>query len=117
MIPDRDHYADKHGKLTDDPDQYASQIAVRGCFLDDRVARRFGITDMLVSTAEPNTTRRVSGRSAASLRITKAEEKEAPTQDQPQEPAEAAEPTAESEPEAIATGKDKPKPSAAKKEK
>lgn len=93
MIPDRDIYADKHGKITDDPAEFAFQIAVKGCQIDERAARRFGIADTLVSTGEPNAVRRVTGRSAASLRITKAEETEAKPQDeQPQEPAEAAEP-------------------------
>ena len=95
MIPDRDYYADKHGQLTDDPDQYARQIGVKGFELDERVARRYGISDTLVSTGEPHAVRRVTGRSAASVRITKAEDnteaKPAETKE-PQEPAEAAEP-------------------------
>ena len=98
MIPDRDYYADKHGQLTDDPDQYARQIGVKGFELDERVARRYGISDTLVSTGEPHAVRRVTGRSAASVRITKAEEtteaKPAETKE-PQEPAEAAESKAE----------------------
>jgi len=110
MIPDRDYYADKNGKLTDDPDQYARQIGVRGCQLDERTARRYGITDTLVSTGEPHAVRRVTGRNAASVQIIKAEEKtEAkPVEPQPQEPAEAEEPKAE-EPKA-----EKPKTEAAK---
>ena len=104
MIPDRDYYADKNGKLTDDPDQYARQIGVKGFELDERVARRYGITDTLVSTGEPHAVRRVTGRNAASVQITKAEEKtEAkPVETQPQEPAEADEPKAaeETKPEA-----------------
>lgn len=113
MIPDRDYYADKNGKLTDDPDQYARQIGVKGCLLDERTARRFGITDTLVSTGEPNAVRRVTGRNAASVQIvTKAEETEAKAEDQkpkaedqpqePQEPAVADEPKAaeETKPEA-----------------
>ena len=95
MIPDRDYYADKHGQLTDDPDQYARQIGVKGFELDERVARRYGISDTLVSTGEPHAVRRVTGRSAASVRITKAEDnteaKPSETKE-PQEPAEAAEP-------------------------
>ena len=104
MIPDRDYYADKNGKLTDDPDQYARQIGVKGFELDERVARRYGITDTLVSTGEPHAVRRVTGRNAASVQIIKAEEKtEAkPVETQPQEPAEADEPKAaeETKPEA-----------------
>lgn len=94
MIPDRDYFADKHGQLTDDPDQYARQIGVKGFELDERVARRYGISDTLVSTGEPHAVRRVTGRSASSVRITKAEEKtEAKPAEtkEPQEPAEAAE--------------------------
>ena len=95
MIPDRDYYVDKHGKLTDDPSAYAMQVAVRGCTLDERVARRYGITDVLVSTMEPRASRRVSSRNAASVTITRIEDKpeaqpEAITK--PQEPAEVVEP-------------------------
>lgn len=99
MIPNRDYYADKFGKLTEDPNEYARQIAVKGCFLDDRVAKRFGITDVLVSISEPNAVRRVTGRNASSVQITKATETEEITQE-PQEPAEAVEtdkPTAKKE--------------------
>lgn len=101
MIPDQDYYADKDGNLTTDPTQYARQIGVKGHLLDERVARRYGITDTLVSTGEPNAVRRVTGRDAASVRITKAEETEDKPQE-PQEPADAAEPTTteESKPEA-----------------
>lgn len=59
MIPDRDYYADKHGKLTDDPNKYARQIAVKGFFLDESIAKRFGISDTLVSTGEPSARRMV----------------------------------------------------------
>jgi hypothetical protein len=102
MIADRDIYADKHGNLTDDPNAFALQVAVKGCQLDDRIARRFGIADSLVSTSEPNAVRRVTGRNASSVRITKASEAEAPepVQEQPQEPADAVEtkkPTAKKE--------------------
>lgn len=102
MIADRDIYADKHGKITTDPAEYASQVAVKGFNLDERIARRFGITDLLVSTGEPHATRRVTGRNAASVRIVKAEETEAEPQEQPQEPAVADEPTTaeETKPEA-----------------
>lgn len=58
MIPARDVYVDKHGNVTDDPKQYAIQVAAAGCHLDDRIARRYGIGDALVSTMEP-TARRV----------------------------------------------------------
>lgn len=71
MIPDRDYYADKFGKLTTDPAEAAQQIGVKGCFLDERVARRYGITDTLVSVTEPNAMRRVTGRNETSVRITK----------------------------------------------
>lgn len=54
MIPDRDYYADKDGKLTTDASRSAFQVAVKGVFLDERVARRYGITDTLVSIDEPN---------------------------------------------------------------
>lgn len=95
MIPDRDYYADKDGKLTDDPEKYARQIAIQGVFLDERVAQRFGIgRDTLVSTDEPNAPRRVTGRNESSVKINKAEEESEETQE-PQEPAEAAEPTTE----------------------
>ena len=76
MISDRDVYVDKDGKVTDDPEQYARQIAVKGFELDDRVAKRFGLADTLVSTGEPNAVRSV--RSKASVEIQK--------EDEPQEP-------------------------------
>lgn len=91
MIADRDIYADKHGNLTDDPTAYAVQVAVKGCHLDERIAQRFGISDTLISTTEPQATRRVTGRNAASVRITKAAETEE-KQQEPQEPADAVEP-------------------------
>ena len=109
MIADRDIYADKTGKLTDDPDKYASQVAVKGCHLDERIARRFGIADTLVSTTEPHAVRRVTGRNASSVQITKAAEPEATPAEtpEPQEPAEADEPTVDepkaTEPKAEAT--------------
>jgi hypothetical protein len=86
MIPDRDYYVDKNGKLTDDPSQYARQVGVKGFFLDEGTARRFGITDTLVSVDEPAAPRRVTDRNEASVKIVKAEEKE----DKPQEPQEPA---------------------------
>jgi len=76
MIPDRDYYADKNGKLTDDPTQWAFQVAVRGCFLDPRAAKRYGITDTLVSVDEPNALRRVTGQNAASVQIKRIDDAE-----------------------------------------
>ncbi len=99
MIPNRDIYADANGNITDDPEQYARQVAVKGCFLDPRIVQQYGIADMLVSTTEPQAARRVTGRNASSVQITKATETEEITQE-PQEPAEAVEtdkPTAKKE--------------------
>ena len=85
MIPDKDYYADKDGKITDDPEKYAFQVAVAGVNLEDRVAKRYGL-DTLVSVSEPNAVRRVSDRSkedkdnGSSVKIFKPEEQE------PQEP-------------------------------
>lgn len=86
MIPDRDYYADKDGKLTTDASRAAIQIAVTGCFLDPRVANRYGITDSLVSVDEPNAPRRV-----VKMEI-ETEEKPEETEEleEPQEPAVAA---------------------------
>lgn len=119
MIPDKDYYADKDGKLTDDPNEYARQIGVKGVNLDERIARRYGIADTLVSVDEPGAVRRVTGRNEASVKITKVEEKKEEVSEKPQEPAAAAETKAESEPEAIATGKktEAKKPAAKKGEK
>lgn len=100
MIPDRDYYADKEGKLTDDPTKYARQIGVKGFFLDDRIAKRFGITDTLVSVDEPAAPRRVTAPNEASVKIVKAEDNVEEKEDKPQEPAEAAEAKAEAKPEA-----------------
>lgn len=84
MIPNRDYYADRNGKLTEDPEQFAQQVGVRGCFLDERIARRFGITDTLVSVDEPNAPRRVTGSNESSVKIVKAEDKEGkPTESEP----------------------------------
>lgn len=76
MIASKDVYVDKDGKVTDDPEQYARQIAVKGFELDDRIAKRFGIADTLVSTGEPNAVRSV--RNKASVEIQKAEEPQEP---------------------------------------
>lgn len=54
MIPSKDLYVDAHDRLTSDPSKYAAQVAAKGCFLDDRTAKRYGITDALFSTDEPN---------------------------------------------------------------
>jgi hypothetical protein len=67
MVPDKDIYADKDGKVTTDPDKYARQVAVAGFFLEDRVAKRYGIADTLVSTAEPNAHRSVRGESSVTI--------------------------------------------------
>lgn len=100
MIPDRDYYADKDGKLTDDPKEYARQIGVKGCFLDPRIASHYGITDTLVSVDEPAAPRRVTAPNEASVKIVKAEDKVEDKDKKPQEPAEAAEAKAEAKPEA-----------------
>ena len=59
MVPNKDYYADKDGNLTDDPAKYAVQIAVAGVLLDDRIAKRYGIEDSLVSVDEPRAVRQV----------------------------------------------------------
>lgn len=61
MIPKKDQYADKEGKLTNDPLKYAAQIAVAGVFLDERIASRYGIIDSLASVDEPGAVRMVKG--------------------------------------------------------
>lgn len=62
MVPDRDYYVDKTGKLTDDPTEYARQIGVKGCFLDPKVANRYGIgSDVVVPVNEPGAPRRMMG--------------------------------------------------------
>jgi hypothetical protein len=61
MVPKKDVYADKDGKITTDPQKYAFQIAVAGHELDDRIAKRYGIADELVSVDEPAAPRRVIG--------------------------------------------------------
>lgn len=124
MVPDRDYYADKNGKLTDDPTQYAFQVGVKGCFLDPRVASRYGIGNELVSVNEPAAPRRVTGRNEASVKIVRAEEKEGSVppasagedSDKPQEPAEAAGSKA-NEPKADKPKAEAKKPAAKKGEK
>lgn len=59
MVPDRDHYVDAYGRLTTDMSKAAAQVAVKGCYLDDKVARRYGLTDELVSVDEPSAPRRM----------------------------------------------------------
>ncbi len=61
MIPANDVYVDKHGNVTTDPKEYAIQVAAAGCHLDDRTAKRYGISDALVSVHEPNSRRIVMG--------------------------------------------------------
>lgn len=69
MIPDKDYYADKNGKLTDDPNAFAFQIALKGVYLDAGVAKRYGIENVPTSTDGPK-------RSKASVQIHKAKEQE-----------------------------------------
>lgn len=108
MIPDRDYYADKNGKLTDDPTQWAFQIAVAGHFLDERVVKRYGIGDTLVSADEPT---------AAPVRVrkveTEPEEKELEETKEPQEPVVVAEP--KTEPKIVKVDKQAMKKQAARK--
>jgi hypothetical protein len=114
MVPDKDYYADKDGKLTDDPEKFAIQVATAGHELDQRVAKRYGISDLLVPTGEPHASRRVTGRSGneSSVQIQKADEESASTNttnEQPQEPAEAVdEKAAAEEPKATKAAADKP---------
>jgi hypothetical protein len=96
MIPDRDYYADKDGKITDDMSKAARQIGVKGHVLDDKIARRYGILiDDLVPVNEPDAPRRMMGsiparkteRNEASVKVAKVEEKQQAKK--PQEPADA----------------------------
>lgn len=103
MVSDKDIYADKDGKLTDDPEKFATQVAVAGHELDERVAKRFGITDMLVSTGEPNARRSVRS-GGASVHIQKADEKEAAAEEKAADKPETDEPEAK-EPKAAASTK------------
>lgn len=89
MIPKKDFYVDADDKLTDDPSKYAAQVAVAGVSLDERIAKRYGIEDSLVSVDEPGAVRQVR----SSVHIDKIEDKE--TESEPTETdAEAAEPKA-----------------------
>ena len=92
MISDRDIYADKDGKITSDPEKFAFQVAVAGVNLDERVAKRYGIADALVSVDEPNAVRRVRNNEP-SVKIEKADEKEETKE--PQKPVVADEPEEE----------------------
>jgi hypothetical protein len=70
------------------------QIATAGVELDERIAKRYGITDSLVSVDEPNAVRKV--RSAAEPKPEKETESEAePLSIEPADDAKAAEPKAE----------------------
>lgn len=94
MVPDRDHYVDKHDNLTTDPTQYAAQVASAGCHLDDRTARRYGIGDALVSTMEPDARRvMIGGRSPKPQTKTEPEPTAEPIEETPD--ATAAEPEAD----------------------
>jgi hypothetical protein len=86
MVPDKDLYADKDGKLTDDMSKAAFQVAVAGHVLNDRIARKYGLLGDLVSVDEPaaprkmigsipETSRRKTEPNASSVKITKAEDK------------------------------------------
>ena len=100
MIPDRDYYEDAAGRLTTDAAKSVAQVAVKGCFLDERIARRFGIKDTLVSVDEPNARRRVTGRDESSVQVRKADEEKEETSGktkEPQRPAEVAESDSEKE--------------------
>lgn len=88
MVPNKDIYVDKDDKITDDPEKYAAQVAVSGVNLDERIAKRYGIEDVLVSVDEPSSHRRVTGRNESSVHIDKAESEPTETD------AEAAEPKA-----------------------
>lgn len=108
MIPDKDYYADKDGKLTDDPEKFASQIAVAGVFLDEKIARRYGIADTLVSVDEPGAVRRVRGGKASVQIIEADEDKEA-------EPEKETEPEPKAETPEAKAPEQKPAPKAAAK--
>jgi hypothetical protein len=111
MVPDKDYYADKDGKLTDDPEKFAIQVATAGHELDQRVAKRYGISDLLVPTGEPHAHRRVTGHNEASVKIERADDESASTttNEQPQEPAEAVdEKAAAEEPKVTKAAADKP---------
>lgn len=84
MIPDRDYFLDKEGKVTTDASRAAIQLGVKGCFLDPRIANRYGLTDMLVSVDEPAAPRRITPAAESSIKISKPAEE---SEEQPQEPA------------------------------
>lgn len=93
-MPNKDIYVDKDGKVTDDPEKYAIQVAAAGVNLDERIAKRYGIEDSLVSVDEPAAPRRVTGRSESSVHIKRAEKQEAESEPTDEPDAEAAEPKA-----------------------
>jgi hypothetical protein len=99
MVPDRDYYADKDGKLTTDASQAAIQIAVAGFELDPRVAKRYGITDAVVSVDEPGAVRRVKEI------VTELESAPEPEPEIPAEAAGVAEPDADDKPAKKAASK------------
>lgn len=92
MVPNKDIYADKNGNVTEDPEQFAFQVATAGVELDERIAKRYGIEDSLVSIDEPHAVRKVIGRSEPKPKPEKETEPE-PKAEKPE--AEAAEPKAD----------------------
>lgn len=106
MIPKKDLYADKHGRLTTDMSKAAFQIAAAGCFLDERTAKRYGITDELVSVDEPRAVRRVIGIIPQPIKETEPE----PEAEKPEAKAAEAAPKEE----AASPEVEKPKPEAKK---
>jgi len=104
MIPDRDYYADKHGKLTTDMSQAAFQVAVAGCVLDPRVAKRYGIGgDVMVAADEPGAVRRVA---KGAISEPESESEESPAEEPAAaEAADAASPKAEAKPKQPAAKK------------
>lgn len=109
MIPNKDIYADKHGKITENPEEYAIQVAVAGVHLDDRVMKRYGITDSLVSTEEPGAVRPVRGKAEI------VEKEEAKAEEPVDEPAEVPNVEAEAEEAPASPAEEKPKTEATKK--
>jgi len=86
FVAKKDIYADKDGKITSDPLDYASQIAVAGHVLNERVVKRYGISDELVSIDEPRVIRKVRSFPAGKKEDAAAEEKAAdkPETDEPE---------------------------------